>query len=506
MSKQDSNGVRNAQDIERKYDFAKILGLKKNIEIQERGLIKINNELNKILKTLIINLKDVLDDQSEVSLWFYSGEPTNKNDPYKLWSKPTDHIGDIYYDQNTGYVYQLKENLVWELNPQPDLVQAMALTNSETDTSTDHERKVFFNQPTIPYSNGDWWIKDDGTLYICQLSKSSGTFESNDFIDSSMYTTTIAEKLEDTITVLKGCVTQMTDSFVKFTDLSTGGSTTIAGENIKTGVIQSNNYVPNKQGTRIDLLEGNIDTKNFKLNKYGVVECSDMNITGGSLNMNSTMDFPQFQIRGNNSIYSTEIYDSGVSICKDGGYSSSFNYDEMWLRNKYNNLNLVRISANSESSIYKTTRNVGAYGEIVVNAEDGAICHIEPSSISLSHKNSYTLIDSSEIRTPILIQTSKESEKKNFIKLENGLDILKQIDIYEYNFKFEKDNSKKHIGFVIGDNYKYSDKVINKGKDGVDIYSFVSVCCKAIQEQQLQIEELKKELNKLKEVQNDKNR
>lgn len=269
MSKQDSNGVRNAQDIERKYDFAKILGLKKNVETQEKGLTKIENELNKILKTLIINLKNILDDQSEVSLWFYSGVPTNKNEPYKLWSKPTEHIGDIYYDKETGYVYQLKENLIWELNPQPDLVQAMALTNAETDTSTDHERKVFFNEPTTPYSNGDWWIKDDGTLLICQLSKSSGTFELNNFIDSSMYTTTIAEKLEDTITVLKGCVTQMTDSFVKFTDLSTGGSTTIAGENIKTGVIQSNNYVSNKKGMKINMLDGTIDTKNFKLDEEG---------------------------------------------------------------------------------------------------------------------------------------------------------------------------------------------------------------------------------------------
>lgn len=269
MSKQDSNGVRNAQDIERKYDFAKILGLKKNVEIQEKGLKRIKNELNKILKTLTINLKDILDDQSEASLWFYSGIPTNENEPYKSWEEPTDHIGDIYYDKSTGYVYQLKENLIWELNPQPDLVQAMALTNSETDTSTDHERKVFFNQPTIPYSNGDWWIKDDGTLFICQLSKSSGTFEENDFINSSMYTTTIAEKIDDTINVLKGCVTTMSDSFVKYTDLSTGGSTTIAGENLKTGVIQSNNYAPNKKGMKINLLDGTIDTRNFKLDEEG---------------------------------------------------------------------------------------------------------------------------------------------------------------------------------------------------------------------------------------------
>ena len=34
--------------------------------------------------------------------------------------------------------------------------------------------------------------------------------------------------------------------------------------------------------------------------------------------------------------------------------------------------------------------------------------------------------------------------------------------------------------------------------DGVDVYSFVSVCCKAIQEQQEQIEQMKKEIKELK--------
>ena len=53
-TKQDLNGVRTAQDLERKYDFASLLGLKKNIEIQAKSLIKLDNELNSILNTLII--------------------------------------------------------------------------------------------------------------------------------------------------------------------------------------------------------------------------------------------------------------------------------------------------------------------------------------------------------------------------------------------------------------------------------------------------------------------
>lgn len=96
------------------------------------------------------------------------------------------------------------------------------------------------------------------------------------------------------------------------------------------------------------------------------------------------------------------------------------------------------------------------------------------------------------------VNTSKEENKKNFEKIENALNIIKNIDIYKYNYKNEKDNIKKHIGFVIGDNFKYSQDVTSQENDGVDVYSFVSLCCKAIQEQQEQIEQLKNEIKELK--------
>ena len=270
MNKQDSNGSRTAQDIERKYDFAKMLGLSKNVETQEKGLIQIQNILNDMLDALIINLKDVLDSQSDVSLWFYSGIPTNQTEPYISWSDPTQHYGDIYYDRNEGKVYQFYESSgVWEVNANPDLLRAMALTNSEIDTTTDHERKVFFTTPTIPYSSGDWWILNDGTLKICQIGKTTGTYEEQDFIDSSYYNPTIAEKFDEVIQVLKGTITTLSEDYVQFTDLATGGSTTIAGENISTGSIKSNNYAYNVAGMLINLLNGTIDTKNFKTDTAG---------------------------------------------------------------------------------------------------------------------------------------------------------------------------------------------------------------------------------------------
>lgn len=133
------------------------------------------------------------------------------------------------------------------------------------------------------------------------------------------------------------------------------------------------------------------------------------------------------------------------------------------------------------------------------------------SEIVLTKRDGYiqTIIKATGITTPLLTQTSREETKKNFEKLENGLDIVKATEIYKYNLKSEEDTKKKHIGFVISKNYKYSNEITSedeKGKEiGVDTYSMVSVLWRAVQEQQEQIETMQKEINQLKEVQNEKN-
>lgn len=246
-----ANNPRTPTDLERKYNFSSLLGLSKNIKMNEKSITRIQNELANMLNTLIINLKDVLDSQSEVSLWFYSAEPTTRNEPYLSWSNPAEHYGDIYYDQATGYVYQFSE-IGWTQNKDTSLVQAMALTNVELDTTIDHERKVYFTQPVPPYSSGDWWILEDGTLKICQLGKTTGTYESEDFIVSSKYVATVATKTEDAITVLKGTVMKISDTYVSVEDLATGGKTVINGANITTGTINTDNVTIGNGNVQID--------------------------------------------------------------------------------------------------------------------------------------------------------------------------------------------------------------------------------------------------------------
>ena len=215
----------------------------------------------------------------------------------------------------------------------------------------------------------------------------------------------------------------------------------------------------------LNLLSGNtinlsgksikIASNNFSVNENGNMTCSNANITGG-----------KFNVTGAGS--ATDL----VRV-RNSSNSSQFSY-------------LQPIGAgfvNGDSRIDIFTAGQYSWG--------GTAC-----SVDIDDDGGNTVVRGEGIRTPNVTQTSLESQKKNFEKYQNALDTIKNIDIYKYNLKSESDNSKKHIGFVIGDNYKYSEEVTSRENDGADIYSFVSLCCQAIKEQQEEIEKLRKEIEK----------
>ena len=119
--------------------------------------------------------------------------------------------------------------------------------------------------------------------------------------------------------------------------------------------------------------------------------------------------------------------------------------------------------------------------------------------MNIANNNNSKNIDANGITTPVLTQTSLESKKKNIEKFENALEIIKNVDIYKYNLKSENDTDKKHIGFVIGDNYNYSKELTSNKNDGADIYSLASCCLQGIKEQQKTIEKQEKIINELTE-------
>lgn len=103
-------------------------------------------------------------------------------------------------------------------------------------------------------------------------------------------------------------------------------------------------------------------------------------------------------------------------------------------------------------------------------------------------------------------QYSLEEMKKNIEKLDtSAINIVKDSDIYKYNYKDEDNNCKKHIGFVIGKTRRTPKEIISNSEDGIDIYAMESILWKAMQEQQEQIEILQNKIKEMEEKINEKN-
>lgn len=216
IDKRDINKLRTPEDLERKYDLKSIFSLKENYELQKNGLNKVENELNNFVIATGKNLKELQDQvDGNITTWFYSGVPTDVNEPASTWTTDTEknnHLGDLYYDKDTGYAYRYSldnETYSWIKITDNDVTQALAIANSAKDTA-DSKRRVFVVQPTTPYDVGDLWIKDE-ELYRCQTTKaSSETFEENDWIIATKYTDdTKANQVGEDLTILSGTVTEI---------------------------------------------------------------------------------------------------------------------------------------------------------------------------------------------------------------------------------------------------------------------------------------------------------
>lgn len=229
----------------------------------------------------------------------------------------------------------------------------------------------------------------------------------------------------------------------------------------------------------LNLLSGNtinlsgkkikISSNNFNVDENGNMSCVNANMSG--------------TITSNNAI----ITGGKIKVAGNGSASD-----------------LLRVSDSSNSSVFSYIQPIGAgfigeSGRIDIMAEGS---RSYTSSIEVAGSSSRTNITALGITTPTISQTSLSEQKKNFERLQNNaLDIIKNTDIYKYHLKSEKDTDKKHIGFVIGKDYKHSSEITavdEKGEEiGVDTYSMISVAYKAIQELAEQNEKLTNKIETL---------
>lgn len=248
---------------------------KKAVELLVDELNKTNTSIEKYVEALtkdIGSLQDQVD--GNITTWFYSGVPTLENEPAIDWTTDNEkikHIGDLYYDQDTGYAYRFNydnstNTYTWLKITDSDVTEALALANSAQDTA-DRKRQNFVVTPYTPYDVGDFWIKDNKDLYRCQTKRTSGDFNSSDWCKATDYSNDdYAKQVEAVLNDFKTTVETDYVTNVKFN--TTKESIEASVETVTTQITKIENDVSqNKTET-----DNKISDVNNKLNDYATVE------------------------------------------------------------------------------------------------------------------------------------------------------------------------------------------------------------------------------------------
>jgi len=174
--------------------------IQRQIEDAKAELLADITGFESAIEQTIQDMKDVLDNTIET--WFGTGVPDLTNYPASQWqpSEYESHIGDLYYDDNTGvgYRFQLNEatsTYYWNILQDTTATAALALARQAKDTA-DGKRRVFLAQPTDAqaYDEGDLWLHatigayTDETL-VCRSAKAAGVaFNAGDWTTATKYT------------------------------------------------------------------------------------------------------------------------------------------------------------------------------------------------------------------------------------------------------------------------------------------------------------------------------
>lgn len=207
-----------------------------------------NNYDDSWIEPALQDIQDQID--GELDTWYYQGVPTLNNLPASTWTTDDEkkkHIGDLYYDKDTGYVYRFlyddeNETYYWTQIHDDAISEALRIANEAQDTA-DNKRRVFLQQPVPPYDAGDLWVNanytDPSTQQVvysndilkCITGKTDGqSFSINDWTKASKYTDdskllTFLDGYQGTLTQVQDQIDKKAETWHQNTDPSTAWNT-----------------------------------------------------------------------------------------------------------------------------------------------------------------------------------------------------------------------------------------------------------------------------------------
>lgn len=215
MNIQDRKKSLTAEDLRRRYNLDGLEKDRKSIQLVKDTLNKVEIEFQNFID-IIKKVLNEYQNQADITVWFFDGIPTSTQPEILI---PSNHLGDLYYDRQTGNAFQYvyDNEYLWEETTDRDIVQTLAVESSKADTS-DNKRIVFNGIPTTPYSIGDVWI-NGGIYYRCRAARQSGTYNIVDWVLYTDYTEDMV--LLDTRAVLDQFKTTVEQDYVTTTQLET---------------------------------------------------------------------------------------------------------------------------------------------------------------------------------------------------------------------------------------------------------------------------------------------
>lgn len=337
------------------------------------------------------------------------------------------------------------------------------------------------------------YIKDEYNNQMC-----AEFVIKNDFTDSYVTNLQMESAIEESASTIKLYVSQSLENYSNTEQIK--AMIQLKADEINAGVEKK---VDEETITGAYLiLKINGDTSEAKLNAdkielsaqdiLNIISNNELNFTSKNLSIKSTY----FKLDKNGKI---KVIDSANTM--------DFNNANFVLESEdgktKNGIRPNGMAVSNQNNVYLNSYIMNSWAMISAGTPEGYTVSLTANDmfsrlLCNDSTGSKSEINSKEIITPKLTQTSLKSRKKYIKKLKvNATDLIKNSDICLYNLKGEKAKSKKHIGLVIGDGYNCPTEVISEDGQGVEQYSMTSLAWKAIQEQQEIIENLKQRIEKL---------
>lgn len=408
------------------------------------------NWMEKDYANTMSDVKTQIDGKAET--WRQSADPALS---WKTDTEKKKHKGDLWYSttEQKSYIYS---GSAWEsVKTEPP---------SDVYDSIDGKAQIFVSTPTVPYAVGDLWFNDaTADILTCIKDRDSGSFTVADWQKRNKYTDNTAvddlnkklnqEEIFNRLTnngVEQGVYMKDGKLYLNFT-YALGGVLKLGGKNNGNGELQ----VYDENGNVI----GSLSKNGFRIEQAEKISLGEYFNYDSSGKIDGNKDV--FLSMGGWQIKKTTVYDEPAEYWETAGSQ------------------LNGIGAYGPWSFWGGWNGEGAF-----------------------NKNNYKFLVTEDgiCKAMSWVTGSKAEWKQDIHSYEDGaLQKILETTVYRYQLKeHPKNESGRHIGFVIGEGYNLADDILDESKSSVDMYSALGVAYKAIQELSEKVTVLEKRLQKYK--------